>query len=258
MEFQQQGRPLSPEGFSRVSQALGVTDPEVWAVLTVETKGFGFLSDRRPQILFERHIFRRLTGGKFDVGNSDISNKNPGGYAGGSGEYPRLEKAMGFDREAALQSASWGIGQVMGFNHKLAGFPTVEEMVTAMVTNEDGQLMAMAGFIRSNKLDTALQKNDWASFARGYNGKDFKKNKYDTKLAAAHTKYKTALPDLRLRAAQAALSYLGIDPGPVDGLRGNRTRTALATFQETRGLSSTGELDGETEARLMAEAFPSS
>jgi hypothetical protein len=225
-------------------------------VLAVETKGFGFLKDRRPQILFERHIFRRLTGGKFDAGASDISNKSPGGYVGGSGEYPRLAKAMGFDREAALQSASWGIGQVMGFNHKLAGFPTVEEMVTAMVTDENGQLMAMAGFIKSNKLDRALQNKDWASFARGYNGQDFKKNKYDTKLAAAHTKFQTALPDLRLRSAQAALSYLGFDPGPIDGLRGNRTRTALARFQETRSLPNTGELDQETEERLMSEAFP--
>jgi peptidoglycan hydrolase-like protein with peptidoglycan-binding domain len=86
--------------------------------------------------------------------------------------------------------------------------------------------------------------------------KDFKKNEYDVCLAAAHAKYKTILPDLSLRAAQGALLYLGFDPGPIDGLRGHRARSALIQFQETRGLPVTGELDDGTEDALLAEAFP--
>lgn len=256
MDFQGQGRPLGDAGMDQVSEALGVAEPEVWAVLTVETRGFGFLQDRRPQILFERHIFHRRTQGKFADGNPDISNSKPGGYTGGSGEYARLEKALGLDREAALKSASWGIGQVMGFNHEAAGFDTVDDMVTAMVKDEDAQLLAMAGFIKSNNLDGALQEQNWESFARGYNGTNFKKNKYDERLAAAHAKYKTSLPDLGLRTAQAALQYLGIDPGPIDGLRGRSTRSALVRFQEKSGLPVTGEFDEDTEAKLFAEAFP--
>ncbi len=203
MDFQGQGRPLSDEGMDEVNETLGVAEPEVWALLTVETRGFGFLENRRPRILFERHIFRRLTGGDFDAGNEDISNRKPGGYVGGPGEYARLEKALGLDREAALKSASWGIGQVMGFNHEVAGFATVDAMVEAMVKHEDAQLMAMAGFIKGNGLDGALRRHNWASFARRYNGRDFKKNEYDTRLAAAHAKYQTILPDLSLRGAQA-------------------------------------------------------
>lgn len=256
MNFQQQGRPLSDEGMDQVCGVLGVSEPEVWAVLTVETRGFGFLEDRRPQILFERHIFHRLTDGRHDGGNADISHSRPGGYVSGAGEYTRLDKAMGLDRSAALQSASWGIGQVMGFNHAAAGHGSVEEMVAAMVEDEDNQLMAMAGFIKSNNLSGALQRLNWVSFARGYNGSDFKRNEYDTRLAAAHAKYKTILPDLSLRSAQAALLYLGFDPGPIDGFRGRRTRSALIAFQERFSLPDTGELDPETEGRLKAEAFP--
>jgi hypothetical protein len=256
MNFYDQGRPISDEGMDQVCENLGVADPEVWAILTVETRGFGFLEDRRPQILFERHIFHRLTDGKFDADNADISNPKPGGYVGGSDEYARLEKALGLDREVALQSASWGIGQVMGFNHEVAGFGTVDAMLTAMVKDEDSQLLAMANFIKGNGLDGALRRQNWTSFARGYNGKDFKKNEYDTRLAAAHAKYKTILPDLGLRTAQAGLLYLGINPGPIDGLRGRRTRSALIQFQETHGLPATGELDDETEAKLLSEAFP--
>ena len=257
MDFQGQGRPLSDEGMDQVNETLGVAEPEVWAVLTVETRGFGFLENRRPQILFERHVFHRLSEGDFDAGNEDISNAKPGGYVGGPGEYARLEKALGLDQEAALKSASWGIGQVMGFNHEVAGFATVEAMVTAMVKDEDAQLLAMAGFIKGNGLDGALRRQNWASFARKYNGRDFKKNEYDTRLAAAHAKYKTILPDLSLRTAQAALLYLRFDPGPIDGLRGRRTRSALSQFQEKRSLPVTGEFDEDTEAKLVAEAFPS-
>lgn len=256
MNFQKQGRPLSDEGMDRVCGVLGVSEPEVWAVLTVETRGFGYLQDRRPQILFERHIFHRLTDGRHDSGNSDISHSRPGGYVSGAGEYTRLEKAMALDRSAALQSASWGIGQVMGFNYQSADFAGVAEMVAAMVEKEDKQLMAMAEFIKSNNLTGALQRLNWVSFARGYNGADFKRNEYDTRLAAAHAKYKTILPDLSLRTAQAALLYLGFDPGPIDGLRGRRTRSALIAFQDRFNLPDTGELDPDTETRLLAEAFP--
>jgi len=45
----------------------------------------------------------------------------------------RLERAIGFDEEAALNSASWGADQVMGFNHPVAGFTTVKALVDAMV-----------------------------------------------------------------------------------------------------------------------------
>ena len=114
MNFQSQGHPLSDEGLDQVCSALAVAAPQVWAVLAVETHGFGFLQDRRPQILFERHIFHKLTNGRYDARNADISNGKAGGYTGDAGEYARLEKALRLDREAALQSASWGIGQVMG------------------------------------------------------------------------------------------------------------------------------------------------
>ncbi len=256
MDFQGDGRPFDDEGMGQVCEMLGVQEPEVWAVLTVETRGFGFLTDRRPQILFERHIFHKLTGGKFDAANPAISSSKSGGYVGGAGEYTRLEMALGLSREAALQSASWGIAQVMGFNHRVAGFTAVDDMVTAMVKDERGQLLAMANFIKGKGLDSALRRQNWVAFARGYNGKEFKKNEYDVRLAAAHAKHKTVLPDLNLRAAQAALHYLGLDPGPIDGLRGRLTRSALIQFQETRGLEETGELDDSTEATLFAEAFP--
>ena len=162
MEFQDKGRPLSREGLDRVCSTLGAAEPEIWAVLTVETRGFGFLPDRRPRILFERHVFFRLVANeRYAADNPDICNKTPGGYSGGAAEYARLDKAIRLDRDAALKSASWGIGQIMGFNHEAAGFPTAEVMVTALLKDEDAQLLAMADYIKRSYLDGPLRGHDW-------------------------------------------------------------------------------------------------
>src|SRR5580698_2642849 len=119
---------LDSAGMNNVANALLVHAPEIWSVLHVETSGCGFLVDRRPQILFERHIFSRETGGKFGVTDPDISNPIPGGYgASGDHQYDRLAKAIKLDREAALRSASWGIGQIMGFHADDLGYAHVEE-----------------------------------------------------------------------------------------------------------------------------------
>ncbi len=49
--------------------------------------------------------------------------------------------------------------------------------------------------------------------------------------------------------------YLGFDPGPIDGMRGRRTRLALLQFQEQAGLAVTGELDHDTGSKLLVAAF---
>ncbi len=251
MNFQSKGRPLSDSGMVQICDTLGVDAARVWAVLSVETRGFGFLDNRKPRILFERHIFHRLTDGVHDSVDAGISSKSPGGYVGGAAEYARLESAMKLDQEAALKSASWGIGQVMGFNYKVAGFDGIETMIAAMVADEDNQMLAMANFIRGNDLAGAMQDANWEAFARGYNGPAFRKNDYDTRLAAAHARFRVALPDLGLRTAQASLLFLGFNPGPVDGVRGRRTRSGLIQFQQRFGLEQSGELDADTEQALL-------
>jgi hypothetical protein len=224
--------PLSQAGMAKATQLLGVSPVEVWTVLSVETHGFGYLNDRRPAILFERHIFRKQTGGRFDAANPAISSATSGGYLGGAKEYDRLAQALTLDSHAALMSASWGIGQVMGFNFAAAGFANVEAMVAAMVESEDSQLEGMAAFVREQGLQKPLVNHDWAGFARGYNGPDFAKNLYDANLASSFQKYAAGpLPDIRVRQAQALLGFLGFDTGGVDGLVGKRTRSAVAMFR---------------------------
>jgi hypothetical protein len=142
----------------------------------------------------------------------------------------------------------------MGFNAEIAGYADVEEMVTEMAVSENQQLLGMTGEITHNRLDHALRAHDWTAFARGYNGPEFAKNRYDTRLAAAHQKHSLGpLPDLVVRAAQVYLMYLGHHPGPVDGVMGRFTRSALNEFQEQRGLPVTSDIDVEQLSALQLE-----
>lgn len=49
---------------------------------------------------------------------------------------------------------------------------------------------------------------------------------------------------------QCLLTYLGWNPGGVDGIPGSRTAAALAAFQKSAGLEATGRGNPETEAAL--------
>ncbi len=154
-------------------------------------------------------------------------------------------------REAALESASWGLGQIMGFNATQSGFADVETMVGAMCDSEDAQFDAMMSFIRANQLAQYLQQSDWTEFASRYNGPSFKANSYDTKLAQASARFIAGpLPDLRVRAAQLYLTFLRFNPGAVDGWFGPTTQSALISFQTDRGLERTGQLDAVTYGAL--------
>jgi hypothetical protein len=241
---------LSADGIAAAADKLAVLAPEIWTLLAVETSGCGYLPDRRPRICFERHIFHRLTNGKYDDG--DISDPSPGDYgAPGAHQYERLNLAMAKNRNAALQSASWGIGQIMGENFGLAGFDSVENFLAAMLQSEDDQLGATADFLLSRKLHLALQAHDWTSFARRYNGPDYAINRYDQRLNAAYKKCTSGLmPDLNARAIQLYLTYLGFDPGPVDGVTGQRTLAALTQFQTQAGIPITTTITSSTVAQI--------
>lgn len=246
--FTGKAAPMTQQGFNTVVQILGVDSASLWAVLTVETRGFGFLPDRRPKILFERHIFHQRTQGRFSAAFPDISNSVSGGYIGGAAEYGRLARAISLDRKAALESASWGLGQIMGFNALDLRYLSAEEMAQQFCDGEDAQLKGSQRFISKNgALAQALQQGKWERFAFFYNGKNYAKNNYHTKLATYDQLYRTkGTPDIEVRTAQALLSFLGFDPRGVDGVIGNGTLTAVLAFQKARGIAPTATLDSTT------------
>lgn len=179
---------LTASDWVAVADRLGVEEAALRAVADVESSGSGFLASGKPKILFEAHIFSRLTNGLYNVSNPQISSqqRNRALYKGGEREYARLIQAICLDSKAALESASWGKFQIMGFNHSLCGYSNVIQFVEAHYQSEVVQLSAFATFLKSRRLDKHLQAKDWEAFARGYNGSGYKTNKYDSKLKQAY------------------------------------------------------------------------
>nr|WP_252725521.1 N-acetylmuramidase family protein [Acinetobacter indicus] len=187
---------LTEQQIQLQAQALGIDAAALKAVIEVECRGSGFNADGTPVILFERHVFRQrlIANGKAATADKamrerpDLCSKTAGGYGLYSAQHGRLNAAAQYHRESALESASWGIGQVMGYHWKALGYPTLQNFINAMYRDEASQLEAMCRFIVTNKLINALKNKDWKAFARGYNGAAYAKNSYDVKLANAYKK----------------------------------------------------------------------
>ncbi len=267
MKFVGRGQPLTRAGLNKALAILGLDANDaayIWTVVEVETagltQGFGFRVDRRPQILFERHIFRKFTDGRFDGSSPEISGP-AGNYGLLSDQYNKLEKALALCAKAklgvepALKSASWGMGQVMGFNCEVAGYKSAATMIRAMVKGENAHLSAMAGYLRANGLAKKLVQKDWTGFAKIYNGPSYWQNRYDVKLAEQYQRFSSgSLPNLEMRTAQVALLFLGYAPGKIDGVLGPRTRAAIKNFRIAAGLPGSEELDGPTYQVLCKKA----
>ncbi|WP_443477929.1 N-acetylmuramidase domain-containing protein [Novosphingobium aerophilum] len=259
-EFKGNSAPLSAADYEAAAKKIGCSVAAIRAVSQVESAGGGFLADGRPKILFERHIFHKLTKGNYTAAHSDISWPKRGGYVGGAGEYPRLRQAIALDRKAALQSASWGRFQIMGFNYASSGYADVEAFVKAMVDGEAGQLDAFVGFIRKNRLDDELIRLDWAGFARGYNGPDYAANDYHNKMRRAYESFmaggaRTANPTPVLKLGDKGQPVLHLQQLlglPMDGDFGPATKTKVIAFQKGKGLYADGIVGAQTWLALQA------
>ena len=59
-----------------------------------------------------------------------------------------------------------------------------------MFLSEKEHLATFLAFCKDNNLVQYLKARDWAQFANGYNGAQYKANHYDEQLAAAYQEYK--------------------------------------------------------------------
>ena len=195
---------LTEQDYREVAAANGIEYALLRAIVEVESESGGVLPDGNPKTLFERHKFyqavTRIKGkakaDEFFKLNPNICNPEAGGYGSVNSQWGRLQKAIEMGQgdvgliDAAYESASWGVGQVMGFNHKVAGYATTGAFVADMMKGERYQLTAMVKFLLDNpKLVKALAELDYATIAKFYNGSDYQRNSYDTKIRDARKQY---------------------------------------------------------------------
>lgn len=186
-------RRLAAGDFDAAARELQCEAAAVRAVAEVESGGrTGFDDAKRPKILFEIHHFKRLTGGRYDRSHPHLSApyKSPLRRASyKKDQWVVIREAFALDPDAAVKSASWGMFQVMGFNHELVGWKSVRQFVYDMYESEAQHMRAFLGFCRGNNLVRHIRSKSWASFARGYNGEDYASNNYHTKMANAYARY---------------------------------------------------------------------
>lgn len=196
---------LTDARIAEIARENGIHPAALLAVKLIEsgTKS-GFLDSGKPQILFEGHVFYKYL--KANVKSLDINKLcaqypnivypkwDKSKYFGGEKEWTRLEQARKINMKYANYAASWGMFQVMGFNYKTCGCKSIDEFVEKMCTSQEQQLLLTLNFLKNSNLIVPLQKRQWATFAKGYNGPGFAQNKYHIKLQAAYNNYLKSFP----------------------------------------------------------------
>lgn len=267
--FKGTAKRLDEHDYGNLGKLIGTGEDEVRTIVEVEASGSGFDREGRPKILFEPHKFwanlpvaKREMAAKLGLAAPKWGTIP---YGKSSEQYGKLEKAILIDEKAALRSASWGASQIMGENHKMIGYDTVQEMVFAFMEDEENHIKGMVDFIIAAGIDDDLRAHNWATFARVYNGPGYKKNDYDKKLKESYQKW-AKIPDLdtgldtvasangetptiaptasALRAKQRKMSKTEVENvqkrlralgyfevGKVDGSWGDNSVTAIFKFQ---------------------------
>lgn len=175
-----------------LSGKLGIDPGVAVAVVATESSGSGFQNGRMI-IRFENHHFWRYWGKahpepfarhfSFDASKPwtrhqfrPAADKPWQSFHGRQEtEWLVFDLAQSLDDQAAKLSISMGLPQIMGSNHALIGYDSVEDMFAAFGTDERTQLIGLFDFIQgpntSSDKVTALQRKDFAAFAALYNGK---------------------------------------------------------------------------------------
>ena len=243
------------------------------AILETESGGDPFDGKGRLIILNEKHIFWRylpksLRGKAQRAGlaTPKWSRKNYKGLGGKGSDsrWVRLRKMAALHLTAALMALSYGSSQIMGFNHKLCGYPDVAGFVLALAESEDNQDEAFVNFLLGVGLAEDLRQNDFEAIARRYNGSGqvayyagLMRRNYK-KITGKTAKIKSRMRNASLRlgskgykvkALQEKLCGLGYHTG-IDGDFGPSTRRALVAFQAEHGLKPDGIAGSKTETSL--------
>lgn len=252
---------------------LGVDANALLAICEVEADGvvFANVAGRdEPLIRWEGHYFdKRLTNGKQALARKQgLASPKVGGVKNPASQAKRwgiVARASKISQQAALESISIGLGQVMGAHWKLLGFASVMAMVEHARQGATEQIDLMIRYIEAFGLVDEIQRLDFRGFTRGYNGPGGIKAGYHTKMQRVYERL-SGNPGVASKAAgmlrmgstgpkvrelQAMLIRLGY-PVKVDGDYGPSTKAAVMQFQKANGIEVDGVAGPETQRVLSA------
>jgi hypothetical protein len=258
----------------RLSAVRGYEPEAVMAFVDTESNGTAFATvdgNPEPLIRWEGHYFYKLIGSNLPTAertklrekavNAGLAAPTTGAVKNPAGQQDRWDKllkpALALDRDAAWESCSWALGQVMGANWQMLGFSSVREFVAMARSGIEGQIELMLRFIEKSGLADALKRHDWDALAHGYNGPNYKKNNYDKNLEANYHLYQPASRvekpgDPNVTYLQQRLNLWGATL-KIDGIRGKATTDATVKFQKEHDLEPDGIVGRFTLVALNAE-----
>ena len=188
---------LSESDYQWAARELGVEVEVIKAVAKVESAGHGFQRQTdghvAPLILFEAHIFGRLTAHRFEKTHPNLSSRtwNRSLYGPSLRQHQRLAMAGTLNRDAALMSCSWGKLQLMGVEWRENGYPSLQAFINAMYRSERDHLEGFVSFCKRKRgLLPAMRVANFQRIAYLYNGPGYAKNAYDVKMRAAYNRFK--------------------------------------------------------------------
>lgn len=183
---------LTEEDFEIVAKELGVEVAAIKAVVLIEAGANmkGFWAPGIPVINFDRTMYNRYASKAPNKAGAK-GEKVPSGLSGYAlKEWTQLINARKTNAQGANMGTFWGMFQIGGFNYKLCGCATVDEMVRKMSESEFQQLELFAKFITNAGMLDDLKNKSWAKFARKYNGASYARRGYHTRMANAYAKFK--------------------------------------------------------------------
>jgi hypothetical protein len=142
------------------ASASGVEPAVALAIFAVESKRAYDPTTGLVIVRFEPKVFLRRSNGRLVV--SDHSSQ--------LAEWQALETAYAINPKAALESASYGLPQLMGFNFGVTSHPDARSLLLAFQRSAREQVAGFFGFVTANKLAAAARAKRFVDFARRYNG----------------------------------------------------------------------------------------
>lgn len=194
---------MRQELIDTIKQAVKLTQTQIplarlLAFIEVESGGRGFDPKTGKIVLqYEPAVFSRATGIARSKDNNWAWDENVVDVQ--SKEWEAFNEAFTkVDKVKAMESTSWGLPQIMGFNYKQAGYNSVGEMLDDYKRGELQQVVSLIKFIQgSSKLYKAVMEGDYEEIANRYNGASHRalalKNgwkPYPDKLKEAEEKYR--------------------------------------------------------------------
>ncbi len=167
---------------TKLAAEYGVDERVAKAVIKIESGGSGFRNGRLI-MRFEPHVFKArfsaLFQEHFQMGdpawNGDGHRVNVGGewktfHGNQDMEYQAQLIAADIAERAAFEAASYGAGQIMGFNHAACGYSSARVMAHEFQQSEEAQLRAMFQYFKHSGALACLVAGDLLGFAKIYNG----------------------------------------------------------------------------------------